>query len=120
MDLQYMNPKERKSAECEVEFLRVINGPTIIKFAESFIENQNIYILMEYAEGGNLSELIAKTKAENKRFSEDQILMYTAQLTLSLLALHSKQVLHRDVKSQNIFIKNGVLKLGDFGISKAL
>ena len=45
---------------------------------------------MEYAEGGNLSELIAKTKAEKKRFSEDQILMYTAQLTLSLLALHSK------------------------------
>ena len=115
-----MNPKERKSAECEVEFLRVITGPTIIKFTESFIENQNIYILMEYAEGGNLSELIAKTKAEKKRFSEDQILMYTAQLTLSLLALHSKQVLHRDVKSQNIFIKNGVLKLGDFGISKAL
>ena len=37
-----MNPKERKSAECEVEFLRVITGPTIIKFTESFIENQNI------------------------------------------------------------------------------
>ena len=120
MDLQYMNPKERKSAECEVEFLRVIIGPTIIKFTESFIENQNIYILMEYAEGGNLSEMIARYKRENLRFTEDQILMYTAQLTLSLLALHSKQVLHRDVKSQNIFIKKGVLKLGDFGISKAL
>ena len=42
-----MNPKERKSAECEVEFLRVIIGPTIIKFTESFIENNNIYILMD-------------------------------------------------------------------------
>lgn len=46
--------------------------------------------------------------------------MYTAQITLSLLALHSKQILHRDIKTQNIFIKSGVLKLGDFGISKAL
>ena len=46
--------------------------------------------------------------------------MYTAQITLSLLALHSKQILHRDIKTQNIFIKEGVLKLGDFGISKAL
>ena len=41
-------------------------------------------------------------------------------MTLSLLLLHSKAILHRDVKTQNIFIKNRVLKLGDFGISKAL
>jgi NIMA (never in mitosis gene a)-related kinase len=46
--------------------------------------------------------------------------MYTAQITLSLLALHSKSILHRDIKTQNIFIKGGVLKLGDFGISKTL
>lgn len=46
--------------------------------------------------------------------------MYTAQVTLSLLALHSKTIIHRDVKTQNIFIKEGVLKLGDFGISKEL
>lgn len=39
---------------------------------------------------------------------------------MSLLALHSKQILHRDIKTQNIFIKEHVLKLGDFGISKAL
>jgi len=52
--------------------------------------------------------------------TEDQILMYTAQITLSLLALHSKSILHRDIKTQNIFIKAGVLKLGDFGISKTL
>ena len=46
--------------------------------------------------------------------------MYTAQITLSLLALHSKSILHRDIKTQNIFIKAGVLKLGDFGISRVL
>ena len=39
MYLQYLSEKERKSAECEVEFLRVITGPTIIKFYESFIED---------------------------------------------------------------------------------
>lgn len=120
MNLQYMSEKDKKSAECEVEFLRVINGPTIIKFHESFIENQEIYIVMEYAEGGSLAQLIQKHSVQGKKFTDEEILMYTAQITLSLLALHSKQILHRDIKTQNIFIKDGVLKLGDFGISKAL
>jgi hypothetical protein len=39
MDLRFLNEKDKKSAECEVEFLRVITGPTIIKFHESFVEN---------------------------------------------------------------------------------
>lgn len=120
MYLQYLSEKERQSAECEVEFLRVITGPTIIKFYESFIENNEIQIIMEYAEGGSLAQLIQKHCITNKKFTEDEIMMYTAQITLSLLALHCKQILHRDIKTQNIFIKEGVLKLGDFGISKAL
>lgn len=99
MSMQYLSEKEKKSAECEVEFLRVITGPTIIKFFESFIENQDIYIVMEYAEGGSLAQLIQKASISGKKFSDDQILMYTAQITLSLLALHSKQILHRDIKT---------------------
>jgi sporulation-specific protein 1 len=58
MNLKTLSAKDKKSAECEVEFLRVITGPTIIKFFESFSENQNIYIIMEYAEGGCLADLI--------------------------------------------------------------
>lgn len=75
---------------------------------------------MEYAEGGSLAQLIQKHAINGKRFSEDMIFMYSAQMTLSLMALHSKNILHRDIKTQNLFIKKGILKLGDFGISKAL
>ena len=78
MNLQYLSDKDKKSAECEVEFLRVITGPTIIKFHESFIENQEIYIVMEYAEGGSLAQLIQKHTMAGKKFSQDEILMYTA------------------------------------------
>lgn len=58
MNLANLNEKDKKMAKSEAEFLRVITGPTIIKFYESFIENQNIYIVMEYAEGGSLADLI--------------------------------------------------------------
>ena len=120
MILDNLRDKEKRSALDEVEFLRVITGPTIIKFIESFNQNSKLYIIMELAEGGSLSDLISKHKMLGKKFTSDQILTYTAQITLSLLALHSKTILHRDVKTQNIFIKDGVLKLGDFGISKEL
>lgn len=99
MNLANLHDKDKKMAESEAEFLRVITGPTIIKFYESFIENQNIYIVMEYAEGGSLADLIRHHAVKQKKFTEDQILMYTAQITLSLLALHSKRILHRDVKT---------------------
>jgi serine/threonine protein kinase len=56
---------------------------------------------------------------ENKPFETEQILMYIAQISLGLLAMHDKKILHRDIKTQNIFITGrGVLKIGDFGIAK--
>ena len=56
--MRFLSNIEQRNVESEVEFLRVVNGPTVIKFYESFAENKNIYILMEYAEGGSLSDLI--------------------------------------------------------------
>jgi len=46
---------------------------------------------------------------------------YVAQIVLAVMAMHNKNILHRDIKTQNIFItKNDILKLGDFGISREL
>jgi serine/threonine protein kinase len=54
INTEYLSEKDRKSAESEVQFLRVLVGPTLISFYESFIEKKNIYIVMEYAECGPL------------------------------------------------------------------
>ena len=47
-------------------------------------------MVMEYAEGGNLADLLLKNRVVGRKFSSDQIMMYAAQLTLALLAIHSK------------------------------
>src|SRR3569833_646841 len=58
---------------------------------------------------------------QGKKFITEEILSYIAQITLGVMAMHSKNIMHRDIKSQNIFItKEDVLKLGDFGIAKQL
>ena len=73
MNTKYMTEKDKKSAECEVEFLRVVTGPTIIKFYESFVEELDIFIVMEYAEGGSLAQLIQKHVLTGKKFTEDEL-----------------------------------------------
>ncbi len=63
-----------------------------------------------------------KIKAQKgKLFSEHQILDWFTQICLAIKHIHDKKILHRDLKSQNVFLnKNGIIKLGDFGISKCL
>ena len=74
---------------------------------------------MDYADGGDLS---MKIKEQNgKFFQENKILDWFTQICLAIKHIHDRKILHRDIKSQNIFLmKNGQIKLGDFGIAKCL
>lgn len=73
---------------------------------------------MIHCEGG---EIYTKIKeAKSKHFSEDQVLDWFVQMCLALYYLHERKILHRDLKTQNIFLKNGKIRLGDFGIAKVL
>lgn len=76
---------------------------------------------MEYAEGGNLSDKIISAKLKKMWFDTNSILDWISQIILGVQLMHSKRILHRDLKSQNLFLtKDGVLKIGDFGIAKEL
>ena len=76
---------------------------------------------MEFAERGELYTLIQKRKSQYKLWSEDEIMNYFVQIALAVNHIHEKSVLHRDLKSKNIFVtKEGLLKVGDFGIAKVL
>ncbi|KAM3142973.1 hypothetical protein pb186bvf_005036 [Paramecium bursaria] len=116
----YMSPEEKVNAQNEVNLLKVLTAPTIIKYYESFIESDSINIIMEYAEGGSLYDKIQTNQREGVQFDKDQILYWLAQLVIAIQFMHNKNILHRDLKTQNMFLKQNIIKLGDFGISKAL
>lgn len=79
-----------------------------------------VFILTLYVVG-DLSFHIKRKLQKNERFTETEIFNWFVQLCLSLEYIHGRKVLHRDLKSQNIFLTgNNTVKLGDFGISKVL
>ena len=88
---------------------------------DSFLSRngESLCICMEYCDGGDLASQIKAAKRH--LFSESKILHYFVQMALGLHYMHSNRVLHRDLKTQNVFLLgNGRLVLGDLGISKVL
>lgn len=73
-----MSPLEKKSAESEVALLKVLVAPTIIRYYDSWCDNDSINILMEYAACGSLYDKIQERKANGNRFEESQVLYYMA------------------------------------------
>ena len=119
-----MNEEKKKKTFEEVKILKKLNHPNIIKFHEGFIvpnPSPALNIIVEYADGGDLSMKIKNQKKKNRYFEESQILDWFIQICLALHHMHKKHILHRDIKAQNIFLTiNNIIKIGDFGISKSL
>ncbi|XP_053315808.1 serine/threonine-protein kinase Nek1 [Spea bombifrons] len=114
-----MSNKERAESRREVAVLANMKHPNIVQYKESFEESGCLYIVMDYCEGGDLFKRINAQKGV--LFSEDQILDWFVQLCLALKHVHDRKILHRDIKSQNIFLtKSGTIQLGDFGIARVL
>ncbi|KAH0793619.1 CAMK family protein kinase [Histomonas meleagridis] len=105
----------------EAEILKSMNHPNIVKYVDGFWEKEYLYIVMEYADGGDLSQKIRCFKNNRKEFSEDEILHDFIQLAFAIKYIHDRKILHRDLKPQNVFLmKDGTIKLGDFGIARPL
>ncbi|RLN74361.1 hypothetical protein BBJ28_00008622 [Nothophytophthora sp. Chile5] len=112
----------RKQADNEVILLKSLYHVNIVRFYDHFMADDELNIVMEYSDGGNLRQLV-KLRAREKMgpFPEPVIMSWFAQLVLAVAYIHGKNVLHRDLKAQNVFLTHkNVVKLGDFGISKAL
>ncbi|NWZ62241.1 NEK3 kinase, partial [Acrocephalus arundinaceus] len=103
----------------EAVLLAKMNHPNIVAFKESFEAGGHLYIVMEYCDDGDLMQKI-KHQGGNL-FPEDTILRWFVQMCLAVKHIHDKRVLHRDIKSKNVFLtQSGKVKLGDFGSARLL
>ena len=111
----------QEAAKKEADVLHQMSHSNITMYIESFVEGSKLYIVMEHADGGDLSTLISNKRNSGTRWSEEEVMRMFVQICLALNHVHEKNILHRDLKSQNIFLTSkGLVKLGDFGIAKVL
>ena len=105
----------------EANILSSLKSEYIVKYHNSYIKNNNFYILMEYGGDSNLKKFIKQFKDKNELIDEKIIVNIINQICFGLKEIHEHNIIHRDLKPENIFInKKNEIKIGDFGISRQL
>lgn len=126
LDYGRMTEKEKQNIVSEVNILRDLHHPNIVRYYDRIIDKKNtkIYIIMEYCEGGDIGLLIKRLKKTNELIPEEIIWKIFTQLVLALFECHNHKdgkILHRDIKPSNVFLDGeNNIKLGDFGLSRML
>lgn len=124
VSLQGLDAKGRASAQQEVSLLKgLASHPNLIAFRDSFMEEaQLLYMIMSLAEDGDLRRVVTESQAAKRSIPEPIVLSWMRQTLSGLEHLHGQGVVHRDLKSSNIFLCEGRrrIRIGDFGISRIL
>ena len=123
VNLSQLKPKEKANSLNEIRILASINNKNIIQYKESFFDKitNSLCLVMEYAEYGDLEKKISIRQKKNFYFTEYQIINIIIQIIKGLKCLHDYNIMHRDIKSANIFLfKDNVVKIGDLNVSKIL
>uniref|UniRef100_A0A8C3CS42 Serine/threonine-protein kinase Nek4 n=1 Tax=Cairina moschata TaxID=8855 RepID=A0A8C3CS42_CAIMO len=120
LNLKNASIRERKAAEQEAQLLSQLKHPNIVAYRESWQgEDGLLYIVMGFCEGGDLYHKLKEQKG--KLLPESQVVEWFVQIAMALQYLHEKHILHRDLKTQNVFLtRTNIIKVGDLGIARVL
>ena len=119
--LKNLSEKEKQNALNEIRILASIKSDHIIAYKEAFIEEKEkiLCLVTEFANKGDLFQKITYFKQMQKSFEEKDIWNIFIQILKGLKCLHDHNILHRDLKSANIFLfNNNLAKIGDLNVSK--
>ena len=100
--------------ERELKIMQMMNHPNIVKYIEVIREKEEIKVIMEYCKNGDLDCYV-----RGRKMNEKGAWYYLYQILQGINYLHSKNIMHRDLKPQNILVDdNNVCKIADFGFAK--
>ena len=119
--LQNLSDKEKENSLNEVRILASVRSTFVISYKEAFIDenDKSLCIIMEYADKGDLYQKIVQFRKLKYLIEEVDVWRIFIQMTKGLKALHDLKILHRDLKSANIFLfSDGSAKIGDLNVSK--
>ena len=126
VNITSLSDKEKQNALNEIRILASISNPYVISYKESFYSKTSSHqdelcLIMEYTDGGDLGKKIQSYTKLGKHFTESEIWKLFKQICCGLKALHDMNIMHRDLKSENIFLtKRMQCKIGDMNVSKIL
>ena len=113
--LKIIDKKSEKSINSEREFLSKLNHPFIVNMHYAFQDRDNLYLVMDLLNGGDLRYHISRYR----KFSEEQTRFFIANIIYAIEYIHSNNVSHRDIKPENLVLdENGYVRITDFGIAK--
>mmetsp|Transcript_154988 Transcript_154988/g.496761 ORF Transcript_154988/g.496761 Transcript_154988/m.496761 type:complete len:2043 (-) Transcript_154988:113-6241(-) len=106
----------------ELTLHRSFDCPFIVQSFRAWVSGDFAYILMEYCREGPLSKRVSECQKDGTQIPDESIITWCGQLCIGLMYLHQKDVIHRDLKLENILGPDGLdrVKLADFGISRQL
>ncbi|XP_060078506.1 serine/threonine-protein kinase 3-like [Ylistrum balloti] len=113
------NEEECVQARREAEILSKLSHENVLKYIESFEDEDTLNIVTEFCEGGDLEDYLRQRKG--KQLAEQHIILWIQQVMSGLQYIHEKKILHRDLKTKNLFLTENLnIKVGDLGIAKVL
>ncbi|KAJ9224763.1 camp-dependent protein kinase type 2 [Paecilomyces variotii] len=112
---QVVKMKQVEHTNDERRMLQRVRHPFLITLWGTFQDSNNLYMVMDFVEGGELFSLLRKSQ----RFPNPVAKFYAAEVTLALEYLHSQHIIYRDLKPENLLLdRHGHLKITDFGFAK--
>ena len=123
INIKELGRKEQEEAINEVKILASLDNQYVVRYYDSFVERGTLHIVMSHCDRGDLQRLMTQQAKNGRMLGEEEVWSLFLQILLGLHYIHSKHILHRDIKTANVFLCKGdkpKVKIGDLGVARVM